>query len=37
MVDRYTKAILAIIAVALCALVLQNAVTPAAAVNQGHA
>ena len=31
MTDRYTKAVLTVIAVALCGLVVQNAVTPAAA------
>ena len=34
MVDRYTKIVLTIIAIALCGLVLQNAVPTAAAVGE---
>ena len=35
MVDRYTKTVLTIIAVALCALVLQDTVRPVGALGEG--
>lgn len=35
MTDRYTKAVLTVIAVALCGLVVQNAVKLAGAVGEG--
>ena len=34
MIDRYSKIVLTVIAAALCALVLQNATTPAEAVGR---
>ena len=35
MIDTYSKAVLTVIAVALCALVVQNFIQPAAAVGDG--